>query len=711
MSSWSGFGFSPPSLSPASSAYPASGPPLLDTLYFEALPLEHSGPARLDGGMELHAFRLKLPANVLCDANTGRAVAVFMVQAHNDYVVKPDTTQPRPGSLAPTVLLPRPADASGRTRVHGLVGANEQFCEYLLTNVTGLRNRPAAHAPQLNINLVNVHNSGQINKTNVVAPGQTIKVYADESRGSHKIVLKGLTRTMVDPVTLQSVQHELSVTEDEAEVAAGTKKTTEGVAFALSVLPEAGHTRTEALFGKGVKLVWRVQDIVMVAVPRAPAPVHAFGDFGGSASGSSSNSSSNSNINARPSVGTCGGFGFGAHPLGTARTLALEGSSGFGFGAPHPPFGSSFGGPPMSSYTTGGFGSSASSFGATAAAPATSAAITSFGFGGAPSASSSIRPVAAAAAAAAAATFSFAPAASGFGGLSDFLGGGSSFGAAPRAAPPTSSQVEQSILDSQAAEVVSGGFASVHTVAVAEKFDHELAAPVCIVSLSVAIAKQIDKPARWLIASAASADTKLRALGGSVFQNAIELAYEQWIGAGKTAPLRLFRYRDPTHNLWFMIDFASLTGTHAPSHEVQGHWLIDPSQSVPLELHREAPSRPWVGGILPNTTPVRTHDAWVAYARETCAKFKSGVLAAQMSAITTYPSAECAICGDENPTVVVAMCGHQCYCTSTDCHSNPLLQRGSASSGFSFGASSSSSSSSEELCPICRQTVTGKVSL
>jgi len=675
---------------------PTTSKPLLNEEYFEALSLPSD-----NSELQLYAFRLKRPGVVLCNLATGQALAVFMWQAHNDYVASPDTQQARPASLARTVLLPRAADAQDHQRVHGLVGANEQFCEYLLTNLSGVLGRPAAHAPQLNINLVNTnHNHGQINKTNVLAPGQTIKVYADESRGSQKIVLKGLTRAVVDPATQQTVQRDLSVAEDEAEVAAGNKAAAEGVSFALSVLPEAGHARTAELFGPGVKLTWRVQDMVLLAVLRAPAPAPITPVYIGFGAPSSSSSSSSSTTmpsfghrfgasrlappfagfgTPSPSTttmfGTCGGPGYGPHPLGMALTMSTNRyneSATFGAAPTYASFGS-FGAstPSPPSASTGGFG------GFSAAAAATTGG---FGFSAAP---------------ASAPSFSF----------------GSSSGPAAAVAAVAPSSEEASILGSQASQVVSGGFAQVQTSAVSETFDEELSSPLCIVSLSVAIAKQVDKPARWLLASAAAQDPKLRATGGAHFQQAIEQAYQQWIAGGKTAALRLFRHRDTVENLWLVIDLSSLTGTHAPSHEVQGHWLVDPSQVVPLEMRREEASRPWVGGILPGGSQP-TQATWLQRASEARERFKSASFAAQVLASPTFVSAECVICGDADPTVIVALCGHQCYCSSPECHSNPLLKsRGSSGFGnFGFGISSSAREG-EELCPICRQVVSAKVSL
>ena len=200
---------------------------LLDGNYFEPLNIR----SHVSGDKELLAFRLKRPAIVLCNEETGQALASFMWQAHNEYVERPDIQQPREESFAKTALIERARDADGDQIFHGIVDKNRQFCDFLLTNLTGVCGRPTEHAPHLNVALINsgagAHD--QVNYVNVFAPGQTYKVYADMSRGSQKIILDAIVRTESDPVNLRPVQHALSVGKDDAEVASGVKN-------------EAGHS-------------------------------------------------------------------------------------------------------------------------------------------------------------------------------------------------------------------------------------------------------------------------------------------------------------------------------------------------------------------------------------------------------------------------------------------------------------------------------------
>ena len=147
---------------------------------------------------------------------------------------------------------------------------------------------------------------------------------------------------------------------------------------------------------------------------------------------------------------------------------------------------------------------------------------------------------------------------------------------------------EASILNSQAAQMLSGGFAEVIGRASEQTFDLDLSAPVCIIGLSVAVEEQMNTAVSWFLRSAGDVETSLRLQCGLQFEHKIEEAYQHWISSDSNVPFRLFRFHDPKGNNWHIIDLSSLTGTQAPAVEVLGRNFIDPQLVVFTQLRRES---------------------------------------------------------------------------------------------------------------------------
>ena len=66
---------------------------------------------------------------------------------------------------------------------------------------------------------------------------------------------------------------------------------------------------------------------------------------------------------------------------------------------------------------------------------------------------------------------------------------------------------EASILNSQAGQMLSGGFAEVIGTASKLTFDRDLSAPVCIIGLSVAVEEQMNTAVSWFLRSAGDVET------------------------------------------------------------------------------------------------------------------------------------------------------------------------------------------------------------
>ena len=687
---------------------------LLDENYFEPLNIPSDGSC----DKELLAFRLKRPAIVLCNEETGQALASFMWQAHNEYVERPHIQQPREESFAKTALIERARGADGDQIFHGIVDKNRQFCDFLLTNLTGVCGRPTEHAPHLIIALKNSRAGAhdQVNYVNVFAPGQTYKVYADMSRGSQKIILDAIVRTESDPVNLRPVQHALSVGKDDAEVASGVKADAEGIHYALRVLPELGHKRTAELFGKGVKLIWRVQDVVLLFVPRLPTfiPQRRMMDRALSLTGlanfnrkevTSSDQEGSSSLTSEMQCGMLERRGPPTHDAPVdcslkAMPCLLEPdhgspslksqpvqnlSNGFAdvLSSVHElssrviPWGKSTTEVASCSKMSTKFKkasrgscdeeSSAMELQLQAcafvkkAAPAPQAApspplwsasermslrglanfnrkeVTSSDQEGSSSLTSEMQcdmlarggpPTAEMPAkckrASRGSCNEESPA------MELQLQAGMFRSKAARAAPepvmlqrcaspapppPAESackmmhasmatrndessvsamlcrrepNYEASILNSQAGQMLSGGFAEVIGTASEQTFDLDLSAPVCIIGLSVAVEEQMNMAVSWFLRSAGAVETSLRLQCGLQFEQKIEEAYQQWISSDSSVQFRLFRFHDPTGNNWHIIDLSSMTGTQAPAVEVLGRNFIDPQLVVFTELRRES---------------------------------------------------------------------------------------------------------------------------
>ena len=529
---------------------------LLDVNYFEPLNIPTDGSC----DKELFAFRLKRPAIVLCNEETGQALASFMWQAHNEYVERPDIQQPREESFAKTALIERARGADGDQIFHGIVDKNRQFCDFLLTNLTGVCGRPTEHAPHLNIALINsgagAHD--QVNYVNVFAPGQTYKVYADMSRGSQKIILDAIVRTESDPVNLRPVQHALSVGKDDAEVASGVKADAEGIHYALRVLPELGHKRTAELFGKGVKLIWRVQDVVLLFVPRLPTfiPQRRMMDRALSLTGLANfnrkevTSSDQEGSSSLTSEMQCDMLARGGPPTAEMPAKCKRASRGS----------CNEESPAMELQLQAGMFRSK----AARAAPEPVMLQRCASPAPPPPAESACKMMHASMAT---------------------RNDESSVSAMLCRREPN---YEASILNSQAGQMLSGGFAEVIGTASEQTFDLDLSAPVCIIGLSVAVEEQMNMAVSWFLRSAGAVETSLRLQCGLQFEQKIEEAYQQWISSDSSVQFRLFRFHDPTGNNWHIIDLSSMTGTQAPAVEVLGRNFIDPQLVVFTELRRES---------------------------------------------------------------------------------------------------------------------------
>ena len=529
---------------------------LLNARYFEPLNIPSDGSC----DKELLAFRLKRPAIVLCNEETGQALASFMWQAHNEYVERPDIQQPREESFAKTALIERARDADGDQIFHGIVDKNRQFCDFLLTNLTGVCGRPTEHAPHLNIALINsgpgAHD--QVNYVNVFAPGQTYKVYADMSRGSQKIILDAIVRTESDPVNLRPVQHALSVGKDDAEVASGVKADAEGIHYALRVLPELGHKRTAELFGKGVKLIWRVQDVVLLFVPRLPTfiPQRRMMDGALSLRGLANfnrkevTSSDQEGSSSLTSEMQCDMLARGGPPTAEMPAKCKRASRGS----------CNEESPAMELQLQAGMFRSK----AARAAPEPVMLQRCASPAPPPPAESACKMMHASMAT---------------------RNDESSVSAMLCRREPN---YEASILNSQAGQMLSGGFAEVIGTASEQTFDLDLSAPVCIIGLSVAVEEQMNMAVSWFLRSAGAVETSLRLQCGLQFEQKIEEAYQQWISSDSSVQFRLFRFHDPTGNNWHIIDLSSMTGTQAPAVEVLGRNFIDPQLVVFTELRRES---------------------------------------------------------------------------------------------------------------------------
>ena len=529
---------------------------LLDVNYFEPLNIPTDGSC----DKELFAFRLKRPAIVLCNEETGQALASFMWQAHNEYVERPHIQQPREESFAKTALIERARGADGDQIFHGIVDKNRQFCDFLLTNLTGVCGRPTEHAPHLNIALINsgagAHD--QVNYVNVFAPGQTYKVYADMSRGSQKIILDAIVRTESDPVNLRPVQHALSVGKDDAEVASGVKADAEGIHYALRVLPELGHKRTAELFGKGVKLIWRVQDVVLLFVPRLPTfiPQRRMMDRALSLTGLANfnrkevTSSDQEGSSSLTSEMQCDMLARGGPPTAEMPAKCKRASRGS----------CNEESPAMELQLQAGMFRSK----AARAAPEPVMLQRCASPAPPPPAESACKMMHASMAT---------------------RNDESSVSAMLCRREPN---YEASILNSQAGQMLSGGFAEVIGTASEQTFDLDLSAPVCIIGLSVAVEEQMNTAVSWFLRSAGAVETSLRLQCGLQFEQKIEEAYQQWIISDSSEQFRLFRFHDPTGNNWHIIDLSSMTGTQAPAVEVLGRNFIDPQLVVFTELRRES---------------------------------------------------------------------------------------------------------------------------
>ena len=529
---------------------------LLSEKYFEPLAINDVG----SNHEELLAFRLKRPAIVLCNEKTGQALASFMWQAHNDYVAKPGTQEPCKESFAQTSIFERDLESDGVQNFHGIVDKNQQFCEYLLTNLTGVFGRPAEHAPHLMFDIYESRTDVfpvRINKVDVIKPGQTIKVYADELRGSQKIILEALVRN-----DLNSVRHTLSVEEDDAEVVSGAKAKAEGIHYTVKVIPQAGHERTNELFGNGVKLVWRVQDVVLLSVPIASMPTPSRGNHPAEIMRS---------LTAYDPLTTSGS---------TVTALSLQPVPLSNLLVPDP----------------------AASSESNVFAP-TSLSKCARDTSSYDSPKTSI------------------PTERRLEELSPMLKQieleqmECCQSAAMRRGP---SNDETSILRSLAAQVRHGGFANVKSVRSDLTFFDHLRAPLFNISLSVAAVDLMNSPSWSFVRSADDIDSNLRLESDIQFQIQIEVAYQKWIVSIYAVKLRSFSFYDATEKVWFIIDLSTMTGTQSPGIEVLDRHFIDPRQVVPIELRRQND----IDRTHLSTLPIRPLAECILIAQAACVHYK-----------------------------------------------------------------------------------------
>ena len=506
----------------------AEGP--LSEKYFEPLAINDDGPNH----EKLLAYRLKRPAIVLCNEKTGQALASFMWQAHKDYVSNPGTQEPCEESFAQTSIFERDLNSDGVQNFHGIVDRNQQFCEYLLTNLTGVFGRPVEHAPHLMFDIYESRTDFfpvRINKVDVIRPGQTFKVYADELRGSQ------LVRN-----DLNSVRRTLSVAEDDAEVLSGAKAKGEGIHYTVKVIPQAGHERTNELFGNGVKLVWRVQDVVLLSVPIASMPTPSRGKHPAGIMRS---------LSACDPLITSGSTVSALSPLPVPLPNLLVRDP--------PAFSESIVFAPTSLTESA---RDTSSYDSLITSIPTERRLDELSRMQGQIECCQRR-------------------------TSEMLPNLSKTASSVTAVRRGSSNDETSILRSLATPVRHGGFAKVKSSSSGYTFLDHLRAPLLNISLSVAAANLMNSPSWSFVRSADDINSNLRLESDIQFQIQIEVAYQKWIVSVHPVKLRSFSFYNATEKVWFIIDLSTMTGTQAPGIEVLGRHFIDPRQVVPIELRRQ----------------------------------------------------------------------------------------------------------------------------
>jgi len=646
---------------------------------------------------------------VLYNSATNEPLASFMLQAHAEDLpyaaARVDAEDLVAGSFAPVVLYPRAKDAQGRVRFHSVVGQDKQFAEFVLTNLC----LEGEGCINFNVSKDGIESeAGMVNEINVLTPLQSLKVYADFSEASNKMVLHTKTRAVVDPETGLTELQPISVKQDEDEVKSGAKTVSEGVHYCLAVTPEMQRPKLQAKFHH---LEWRVVDMVTLKCPPPPqlplpsptppppravvatvaavaptspfgipfgtfgaplwAPFASVGSFSAAVMPYSYSNSSPSTFGgpsppviptqSQPAGGSFGGFGgFGSAPFGVASSSS--------FPSPSPPAGShnfgtvsTFGAAPSTGFSDFG------SFGATAPPPptASSSSSSSLSSGG----------------------FSFGGGGGGGGGALFDLG---SFGATSvipnnnnnhSSSSPSSGDDggvnEQSILDSQIAEARRGGFAQVHSQLDQRVFDPEAVSPPCVLGVSVSVTREIQIEETWWVQEPCATVFLRFPLD---LQHVVQSAYYAWLASGKHPAHRAFRFFQPQHQndassgVCNVLDFACMNGVRIVS--------VDEIQFY--TIRRDAAKTRLVGGIVLGAP--KSHDEWTRQAMHDTNLLKRGVnVALRDQIVQTFVSNECCVCLEANPSMILAMCGHQCLCASKDCYT------------------------AIEKCPLCRARVTAKV--
>jgi len=593
------------------------------------------------------------PTLVLFDIKTQEPLASFMFQAHGEDLSYRGYSRPQATKLANTVLYPRENDADGRQRFQGIVDQDKQFAEYVLTNLCA--------EGMLNINLLKENravrevNPAGVNQINELRPGESIKVYSDQTMGNAKMILEGVTRAVHNTKTGAVTMEDVSVGQDEAEARDKKKEVAEGTDFYLSVVPELGVASLRERFES---TQWRVVDMLRLTRPfeKAPEPM-AYRGFG-VRGGGEVEVGLYDGAPAAPGASPPQIFGFNSQrEMFMAMAAANNGSRG-------PVTNGGGGGGDVKESAVKGKRKMVQAESSDEEDGAEDEEEDEEGGFGEEEVGVMYEKAPAAAAAAAAARVPYTN--SNVDGLADFFGAAAA-GAAPKPAAAPKPDFDALARATQAAKVRAGDVADVHSAETGKEYDYERASFPCTIGLSVSVRREDVKgasssPPRWLMGPGGIA------MPGAL-ASAIETAYQQWEQSYHHGSFDAYTWSE-----------TSADGNTSTIKSISFSKIMSGAPGV----KRVAGKTRVIGGLVlsPPLSAAEEKERAATLIGE-YSKQRDAIIMAQIP--KTFVSEECCICLEPAPSMLFALCGHVCTCSSPACYE------------------------SVQKCPVCRAHIVAKV--
>jgi len=221
---------------------------MLDRRFFERTDTKHNKASLLESYKAVYTRSTM----VLFSRKTRTPLAALTIKADDV------------GCLSMLTGRPSPKDSSD-PHFQGMLNMPNQAFTFTISNLSdkGLINFNVLHTPH-RVSTVDPGPSYGINEVNELRVNESYTIEADQ-RNNRKMILRGKTKTVVDPETLR--EKEVALTVDETE----TKTKGEGLYFYLSVVPDASCKALVEKYSEGT--IWKVAPGFVRVLTRPPPPM------------------------------------------------------------------------------------------------------------------------------------------------------------------------------------------------------------------------------------------------------------------------------------------------------------------------------------------------------------------------------------------------------------------------------------------------------